>query len=118
MASWFGPNEWKPHGDKVRPLAVATAKPIAVKPDLPTFRSKGYDLLSSVYHGVGVPEGTPADVIAKLESVFLKIAKDPETERTKLAAGIIPIAMPAAEAEALIADRLEAWKPIVEEFAK
>ena len=61
MASWFGPNEWKPHGDKVRPLAVATKEPIAVRPDLPTFVSKGYNLLSSVYHGVGVPVGTPPE---------------------------------------------------------
>ena len=29
MASWFGPNEWKPHGDKVRPRAIATKEPIA-----------------------------------------------------------------------------------------
>ena len=118
MASWFGPNEWKPHGDKVRPLAVATKEPIAVRPDLPTFRSKGYDLLSSVYHGVGVPEGTPAEAIARLESAFLKIANDPQTHEKKLAAGIIPIAMPSAEAQALIADRIEAWQPIVDKFAK
>lgn len=118
MASWFGPNEWMPHGDKVRPLAVATKEPIAVRPDLPTFRSRGYDLLSSVYHGVGVPEGTPAEVIARLESAFLKIANDPQTHEKKLAAGIIPIAMPSSEARALIADRIRAWKPIVDELAQ
>ena len=116
MASWFGPNEWKPHGDKVRPLAIATKEPIAVKPDLPTFRSKGYDLLSAVYHGVGVPAGTPADAIQRLESAFLTIATDPETHKIKLAAGIIPIAMPSGEAKQLIADRKAAWKPIVEKF--
>ena len=118
MASWFGPNEWKPHGDKVRPLAVATKEPIAVRPDLPTFVSKGYNLLSSVYHGVGVPVGTPREAIARLESAFLKVANDPETHKMKLAAGIIPIAMPSSEAQALIADRIKAWKPIVDEFAK
>jgi tripartite-type tricarboxylate transporter receptor subunit TctC len=116
MASWFGPNEWKPHGDKVRPLAIATKKPIAVKPDLPTFISKGYNLLSSVYHGVGVPAGTPDEAVKTLEAAFLKIANDPKTHEIKLAAGIIPIAMPSAEAAALIADRKKAWAPIVAKF--
>ncbi len=32
---------------------VATKEPIAVRPDLPTFSSKGCDLLSPVYHGIG-----------------------------------------------------------------
>lgn len=116
MASWFGPNEWKPHGDKVRALAIATKEPIAVKPDLPTFRSKGYDLLSSVYHGVGVPAGTPDEAVQRLETAFLKIANDPKTHKIKLDAGIIPIAMPSAEAKQLIADRKAAWAPIVEKF--
>ena len=73
---------------------------------------------SSCRINFGVPEGTPAEVIAKLESAFLKIANDPQTHEKKLAAGIIPIAMPSSEAQALIADRIEAWKPIVDEFAK
>ncbi len=117
MVSWFGTSEWLPHGDKVRNLAVASAEPVPTNPDLPTFRSKGYDLLSSVYHGVGVPAGTPPDAVEALQNVFLKIANDPAVRKRKLADGIIPIAMPAADAKTLIEDRVTAWKPIVEQFA-
>lgn len=118
MASWFGTSEWLPHGDKVRNLAVATQEPVETNPDLPTFKSKGYELYSSVYHGVGVPQGTPPEVIGKLQDTFVEIASSDDVRAQKLKSGIIPIAMPAAEAKALINDRVGAWAPIVKEFAK
>lgn len=118
MVSWFGVSEWLPYGDKVRNLAVGTAEPVSTNPDLPTFQSKGYNLLSAVYHGVGVPAGTPAAVVAKLEKTFLAIARKPEVQELKLKSGILPIAMGSAEALALIQDRQKAWAPIVQEFAK
>ncbi len=116
MASWFGVSEWLPYGDKVRNLAVATEEPVETNPDLPTFKSLGYELYSSVYHGVGVPAGTPADAVARLEAAFTKIANDPEVRERKLKDGILPIAMSGAEAKELISQRTEVWAPIVEEF--
>ncbi len=118
MASWFGVSEWLPYGDKVRNLAVATEEPVETSPEVPTFKSKGFDLLSSVYHGVGVPEGTPEAAIAKLEEAFSKIANDPEVHAMKLKSGILPIAMSSEDAQKLINNRKEIWAPIVEEFAK
>jgi tripartite-type tricarboxylate transporter receptor subunit TctC len=118
MVSWFGVSEWLPYGDKVRNLAVATAEPVSTNPEVPTFKSKGYDLQSAVYHGVGVPRGTPAEVIAVLEKTFLDIANKPEVQERKLKDGILPIAMGSAEAQALIEARTEAWTPIVQEFAQ
>ncbi|OED37829.1 hypothetical protein AB833_22175 [Chromatiales bacterium (ex Bugula neritina AB1)] len=116
MASWFGTSEWLPHGEKVRTLAVASAEPVATNPDLPTFKSLGFDLLSAVYHGVGVPKDTPDDIVARLQSAFLKVANDPATHELKLKSGIVPLAMPSAEAQALINQRVIDWTPIVEEF--
>lgn len=118
MASWFGVSEWLPYGDKVRNLAVATNEPVETNPDLPTFKSLGYDLLSSVYHGVGVPAGTPADVVARLQESFTAIANDAEVRERKLKDGILPIAMSGADAKTLIADRKKIWAPIVEEFTQ
>ncbi len=118
MASWFGVSEWLPYGDKVRNLAVATEATVETNPDLPTFKSLGFDLYSSVYHGVAVPAGTPAEVVGKLQDSFMKIANDPEVRARKLKDGILPIAMSGADAKALIANRKEIWAPIVKEFAK
>lgn len=116
MASWFGTSEWLPHGDKVRTLAVASEEAVPTNPDLPTFKSLGYELTSAVYHGVGVPAGTPADAIARLEKAFLAIANDPATHEMKLKSGIVPLAMPSADAKELIAGKVTEWGPIVEEF--
>lgn len=118
MVSWFGVSEWLPYGDKVRTLAVGTKERVITNPDVPTFLSKGYDLRAAVYHGVGVPAGTPADVVATLEKAFLKIAKNPKVVSSKVKSGILPLAMNSAEAEALIQNRLKAWAPIVRKFAK
>ena len=118
MASWFGVSEWLPYGDKVRNLAVATEDPVETNPDLPTFKSLGYDLKSSVYHGVGVPAGTPVEAIQTLQESFMKIANDPEVRARKLKDGILPIAMSGEDAKALIANRKDIWAPIVKEFAK
>jgi len=118
MASWFGVSEWLPYGDKVRNLAVATEEPVETNPDLPTFKSLGYDLKSSVYHGVGVPAGTPLAAIQTLQESFMKIANDPEVRARKLKDGILPIAMSGEDAKALIANRKDIWAPIVKEFAK
>lgn len=116
MASWFGVSEWLPYGEKVRNLAVATNDPVETNPDLPTFKSLGYELYSSVYHGVAVPAGTPADVIDRLQQSFMAIANDPEVRATKLKDGILPIAMSGEDAKTLINNRKVLWAPIVEEF--
>jgi tripartite-type tricarboxylate transporter receptor subunit TctC len=116
MASWFGVSEWLPYGDKVRNLAVATIDPVETNPDLPTFKSLGYELYSSVYHGVAVPAGTPTDVINRLQQSFMAIANDPVVRATKLKDGILPIAMSGEDAKALINNRKVLWAPIVEEF--
>ncbi len=118
MASWFGVSEWLPYGDKVRNLAVATEEPVETNPDLPTFKSLGYELYSAVYHGVGVPAGTPPEAIEKLQTSFMAIANDPEVRARKLKDGILPIAMSGEEAKKLISDRKEVWAPIVEEFTQ
>ena len=118
MAGWFGIIEAFAHGDKVRNLAVCTDKPVAVYPDVPTFKSKGYNLMSSGYHGVGVPIGTPKEVVQTLSRVFQKIANDPKVRERKLAEAYTPIAMNSAESQALIKAKMKEWTPIVRQFVK
>ena len=116
MASWFGPNEKLPHGDKVRTLAYATENPIQISPNVPTFKSHGYELYSAVFHGVGVPKGTPKEHIKALEKVFLEVANLDETKEIKLKVGIMPIALDSESAQKLIAEKKIAWEPIVKKF--
>jgi tripartite-type tricarboxylate transporter receptor subunit TctC len=51
---------------KIRALAVTTATRSAMLPDVPAIAETvpGYEAI--IWYGVGVPRGTPADVVAKL----------------------------------------------------
>ena len=52
---------------KVRPLAVASAKRIAVAPEVPTLAEAGYPgIVSENWYGLFAPAGTPKEVIARL----------------------------------------------------
>src|SRR5690606_10379058 len=56
--------------DSVRALGLMAAKRLKEVPDLPTFAEQGApdDLHFQVWGGLAVPKGTPAPVIARLES--------------------------------------------------
>ncbi len=58
-------------------LAIATEKRSAEMPSVPTLKELGIDVVYDVNRGVLVPKGTPADVIAKLESSCAAAAREP-----------------------------------------
>jgi len=64
---------------KLRPLASWGATRHPALPDLPTFRELGYpDAEFYIWAGVFAPRGTPAPVIAKLESALRQAVAEPE----------------------------------------
>jgi len=79
--------------DKMRVLGFATEKPFFKFPEDPTLKSLGIDLVESVDRGIAVPPGTPAEVIKKLESVFLSIARSKEFQEEQMKSGFIPLSM-------------------------
>lgn len=64
--------------EKLRVLALATDKPLADFPGVPTFKELGIDLVQGIDRGVTVPAGTPADRIAKLAEALRFAAAKPE----------------------------------------
>jgi len=58
-------------------LAIATEKRSAEMPNVPTLKELGVNVVYDVNRGLMVPKGTPADVIAKLESSCAAAAKEP-----------------------------------------
>ena len=46
--------------------------------DVPTMKELGYDVVFELYRGISVPQGTPDDVVAKLEAAFEKGSQEPE----------------------------------------
>ncbi len=58
-------------------LAIATEKRNPEMPNVPTLKELGVNVVYDVNRGVMVPKGTPADVLAKLESSCAAAAREP-----------------------------------------
>jgi putative tricarboxylic transport membrane protein len=59
-------------------LAVATEKRLADAPNVPTLKELGVNVVYAVTRGLMVPKGTPADVLARLESACQKATAEPK----------------------------------------
>ena len=58
-------------------LAIATEKRNPEIPTIPTLKELGINVVFAVERGIVAPKGTPADILAKLESACAQAAKDP-----------------------------------------
>jgi tripartite-type tricarboxylate transporter receptor subunit TctC len=98
---------------KLRALAVTSTRRSELLPDVPTVAEfvPGYE--ASQWYGVGAPKGTPADVIAKLNSEINAALADPKLKArlSDLGAELTP--MTSAEFGKLIADETEKWAKVV-----
>ena len=98
---------------KLRALAVTTATRSEVLPDLPTVADfvPGYE--ASAWYGVGVPKGTPDDVIDKLNKEINAILADPKAKARLADLGASLLAGSAADFGKLVADETEKWGKVV-----
>ncbi|MDM8541989.1 tripartite tricarboxylate transporter substrate binding protein [Desulfococcaceae bacterium HSG9] len=117
-AVWANSNDLVQHKDKIRILAFGTEKPFENTPDVPTFKSLGYNLFASIDRGAGAPPGTPPEVIKVLEEAFLKIANDSKVQELMKKDGFVPLNMGADKTKAYIMQKKEVWMPVVKEFKK
>lgn len=72
-----------PHieGGRIRPLVVFSSKPVKDLSGVPTPKEAfGIDIpaIGTALRGIAAPKNTPPDYIAKLESAFAQVAKNPE----------------------------------------
>lgn len=76
---------------KLRALAIASDKRIALMPETPTAAEAGlpgYEV--GLWNGVLAPAGTPRELIATLNATIRKALSDPSTEETLLRYGLVP----------------------------
>lgn len=98
---------------KLRALAVTTAARSEVLPDLPTVADfvPGYE--ASAWYGVGVPKGTPEEIINKLNKEINAILTDPKAKARLADLGASVITGSAADFGKLVADETEKWAKVV-----
>ena len=72
-------------------------------PDVPTAREQGFDVTLEGWRGIAVPKGTPAPVIAQLESAIRAAVESPEFRRNSEHVGVRPAFLDSAAFSSLIA---------------
>jgi tripartite-type tricarboxylate transporter receptor subunit TctC len=98
---------------KLRPLAVTTATRSEALPNIPTMSEflPGYE--ASAWIAVGVPSGTPAEIVNKLNKEINAGLADPKIRARIADIGGTVLAGSAAEVGKLIAEETEKWAKVI-----
>jgi tripartite-type tricarboxylate transporter receptor subunit TctC len=98
---------------QLRALGVTVAKRWPALPDIPTIAETvpGYE--ASVWYGISAPKGTPADIVATLNTSIGAGLANPKVKAKLAELGGIPMPMSPAEFGKLIADETEKWAKVV-----
>ena len=98
---------------KLRGLAVTSTQRSQLLPDLPTVSDyvQGYE--ASAWYGLGVPAGTPSEVIDKLNKASNAVLADPKTQARFGDLGATLLAGSSADFGKLVADETEKWAKVV-----
>ncbi len=101
--------------NRVRVLAVTTAKRSPFNPEWPTLQESGApDVDVSNWTALMAPAGTPQPIIDKLHETVTEILKMPEIQQRFSAGGAVTVPTTAAELDARIKRETAAFKTIVD----
>src|SRR5450759_1800937 len=102
--------------NKVRGLAVTTARRSAVAPELPTIAESGLPEFDAPgWYGLMAPAGTPAPIIATLHGEVVKTLKLPDVLERFAALGLDPVGNSPQEFGAYIRSELAKWAKVVKD---
>jgi tripartite-type tricarboxylate transporter receptor subunit TctC len=98
---------------QLRPLAVGTAKRLAILPDVPTVAESvpGYE--ASGWHGISAPANTPADVVEKLNTSVNALLADPKFKERLADLGGLQMALSPTEFGKFTADEIDKWAKVI-----
>jgi tripartite-type tricarboxylate transporter receptor subunit TctC len=98
---------------KLRALAVTSSTRSAALPNIPTMAASvpGYE--ATAWFGLGAPEGTPADIVDKLNSEINAALVDPKVKVRLPDLGMTPHTSSPADFGKLIADETEKWAKVI-----
>jgi tripartite-type tricarboxylate transporter receptor subunit TctC len=98
----------------LRPIAVFATKRDADLPDVPTFEEKGVKNSEAVtWWGLAAPAGTPAPVVARLNTELNTVLKMPDTRGKLRAAGAEALGGSSEEFGALIKSDVPKWTQVI-----
>ena len=100
---------------RLRALGVTTAKRSPTLPDLPAIAETvpGYD--SAVWYGFAAPAGTPADIVAKLNTEVLRVLATPDFRNRITLEAVAPIGTSPEEFGTFIKSEIVRWAKVVKD---
>jgi tripartite-type tricarboxylate transporter receptor subunit TctC len=102
--------------NKVRALAVTSAKRWPSVPELPTMIEVGFkDFDSSAWFSLMAPAGTPQEIIDKIHQDTVKVLSRADVRERFAALGMEPIGNTPAEFAAVIAAETPQWAKVIKE---
>jgi tripartite-type tricarboxylate transporter receptor subunit TctC len=98
---------------KLRALAVTTTTRSDVLPDVPTLGDfvPGYE--SSGWYGIGVPRGTPAEIVGKLNTEINALLAEPRIKARLAELGATPLPGSPENFGRLVEEETEKWGKVV-----
>jgi tripartite-type tricarboxylate transporter receptor subunit TctC len=103
-------------GGKLRGLAVTSLKRSPALPDVPTLDESGFKNFEATgWLGILVPNGTPPDVVTRLNAELAKTMQNPELRATLLKQGIETRTGTAQEFGTLMASDTAKWHKIIKD---
>jgi tripartite-type tricarboxylate transporter receptor subunit TctC len=99
--------------DKLRALAVTSAKRAAVLPDVPAMAEylPGYE--ASIYVGIAAPRDTPSDIVEQLNKTINLAFADAMIMRRIADLGDTPLSLSSSEFAKLVANETEKWRKVI-----
>jgi len=102
------------HSGKLRMLAVMSARRSSAFPDVPTLKELGLgELEVDTWYGLFAPAGTPAPVVAKLNSELNALLKEPDIRALLEKQGMNPEGGTPERFGALVKTELARWSRVV-----
>jgi len=102
---------------RLRPLAVTSAKRIALMPELPTVAESGYPKFESGnWYGIVVPAKTPREIIDRGRNASVSVLNNPTISKRLNDLGFVLIGNTPEEFGAYLRSEIEAWGKIVRDL--
>ncbi len=102
---------------RLRPLAVTSAKRIALMPELPTVAESGYPKFESGnWYGIVVPAKTPREIIDRVRNASVTSLSNPSINKRLVDLGFVLIGNTPDEFSAYFKSEIEAWGKIVRDL--
>jgi tripartite-type tricarboxylate transporter receptor subunit TctC len=99
---------------KLRALAVASPKRLAVLPDVPTIAESGYPGFAAVqWYGLFAPAATPKDIVAKIHRDAVAALKDPAVAERLASEGAEPVGDTPEHFGAFVRSEIELWGKVI-----